>query len=119
VANAGAPSRGGTPGDLDRSAEGWGDAWALGAATAAGDGTPAPGRPVRGPRTRPAGCAEGAIWVEQVRADGSICNGPRGNSAPGMRPDAIPKLRAGCSSHPGGTNIYVPASGGPYEDRLA
>jgi hypothetical protein len=41
--------------------------------------------------------------VEQVRADRSRCNGPRGNSASGMRPDAIPKLRAGCSSHPGGT----------------
>ncbi len=41
--------------------------------------------------------------MEQVRTDGSRCNGPRDNSASGMRPDAIPKLRAGCSSHPGGT----------------
>jgi hypothetical protein len=57
------------------------------------------------PRTRRAGCAEGAIWVEQVRADGSRCNGPCGNFAAGMRPDAIPKLRAGCSSHPGGTKF--------------
>ena len=109
VANAWVPSRGGTPGDLDRSGVGEGGTEKKrGPAVRPRLPRPPPGQPVRGPRTRQAGCAEGAIWVEQVRADGSRCNGPHGNSASGMRPDAIPKLRAGCSSHPGGTNSVAP-----------
>ena len=41
--------------------------------------------------------------MEQVRTHESRYNTSFGNSASWMVRDSIPKLRAGCSSHPGGT----------------